>query len=142
MNKWIELAFKNSTALTLLVLSVILVFFAISPNIEHYSTVAFFTFLYAFISYKIRVLTKKEGWGEYAVGKNLGAFLYFAVDTSLLIAWASGLISILIYENLAFYELFNYGEQFIKVMHISLTTFSIFFLVWVFYIAYRKWKKK
>lgn len=89
IQKLIKFAFEHSTARALLIFSGILVIFSIGYAKE-FSSVAFFTFFYAFVAYKILVLKKAEVWGRYAVGDTLGALLYFIIDLLLFVSWVIG----------------------------------------------------
>lgn len=137
IRKIIEFGFEHSTARAFLIFSGIFVIFSIGYAKE-YTSIAFFTFFYAFIVYRIVILRKTEIWGDYAVGDNFGALLYFLIEWLFFIGWIAGLVLLLTDVNLV--NLFgDYRHIFLsKFFVVVLTLASTTFVAWIVLIYWRK----
>ena len=128
IRKTVKFAFEHSTARALLIFSGLLVIFSMGYAKEFVS-VAFFTFFYALVAYKIIVLRKAEVWGNYAVGDTLGAILYFLVDLLFFVSWIIGTIFLLSgapLVSLLFYC--QFGTFFISALIVSASWIALIFL--------------
>jgi len=125
---------QQSTALAFLILGAIFVIFSIQYGEEQFILLSLFIFFYAFIAYRIRVISKKEVWGDYAVGNNWGAGLYFLIDWLLFIGWIAGSIFLLTDY------LENYRSVFLWTMVISFGLALAFFVAWIIKMFYTKHK--
>lgn len=130
--KIIEFGLKQSTALAFLIFSGIFIIFSIKFGMEKYILIAFFTFFYALLAYRIRVISKKEVWGDYAVGDNFGALLYFLTEWLFFIGWIVG--SALLLNDVQLFDLFSDYRFFVIV----LTFASAIFVAWIVLIYWRK----
>lgn len=137
INKIIEFGFEHSTARAFLIFSGILVIFSRGYDKE-YISIAFFTFFYAFVAYRIVVLRKAEVWGDYAVGDNFGALLYFLIEWLFFIGWIVGLVLLL--ANVNVMNLFtDYQHIFLsQFFNVIITLAFATFVAWTVLIFWRK----
>jgi len=128
----IKFGLQHSIALAFLIFSGIFIIFSIKFEVEKYILIAFFTFFYALLAYRIRVISKKEVWGDYAVGDNFGALLYFLTEWLFFIGWIVG--SVLLLNDVQLFDLFS-DHGFFTII---LTFASATFVAWAVLIYWRK----
>lgn len=137
--KIIKFGFEHSTARAFLIFSGVFIIFSIGYAKE-FVPLAFFTFFYAFVAYRIVVLRKAEVWGDYAVGDNFGALLYFLIEWLFFISWIAG--SVLLLANVKLMNLFiDYQNIFLsQLFSVVITLASATFVAWTVLIFWRKHK--
>ena len=137
----IKFSFEHSTARALLVFSAIFVIFSIGyTNTKEFTPIAFFTFFYAFIAYRLKVISVKEVWGDYAIGDNCGALLYFLIDWLFFIGWIAGSVFLLTDNSLAFPYFKDHSSFILYIMKFSFGSALTFFIWWVGKMFYKKIK--
>lgn len=77
------------------------------------------------------MISRKEVWGDCAVGDNWGAGLYFLIDWLLFIGWLAGVLFLLTDIASIFSYLADYSSIFLWIMAISIGLALTIFIVWI-----------